>query len=357
LPSLPPLHEVQERLQLIFPQAFPNRAILVGPMAARVVFVILYGGFVQGSGRYLRPSFVYFFTREQAARTSVEERLAWLSSAHKQGHRPDGHRWYADTSREPIRDDLMRNQLLRMGLAHKLPGHATTASRPTWFLDAAFAALFDPALHGAALDAAIARWQAECLDPAALQRMALRAQGAERREGDVLIDLPDDSRLRMAAGPSALIARGLVEDFARYHLKKPLLLWLSASDKKAYAQFVELAASVGLAFDLSAALPDLILADAADPVMFVMCEIVATDGAVTDARKRALLDLVRASRIPEANVRFVSAFEDRESAALRKNFSQLAIDTWVWFRTEPRLLVELRGVAPRDRRSAFKPPP
>ena len=74
---------------------------------------------------------------------------------------------------------------------------------------------------------------------------------------------------------------------------------------------------------------------------FLLCEVVATDGAVTEMRKQALLALVRSSNIPEKSVQFVSAFEDRESAAFRKNFSQLAVDTLVWFRTEPDLLLIL----------------
>ena len=46
LPALLPVDEVQRRLQAIFPAAFPDRSILVGRMAAHVVFVFLYGGFI-----------------------------------------------------------------------------------------------------------------------------------------------------------------------------------------------------------------------------------------------------------------------------------------------------------------------
>ena len=60
LPALAPVDEVQRRLESIFPASFPDRSILVGRMAAHVVFVFLYGGFIEGSGRLLRPSLVYF---------------------------------------------------------------------------------------------------------------------------------------------------------------------------------------------------------------------------------------------------------------------------------------------------------
>lgn len=312
-------------------------------MASRVVFVFLYGGFVEGSERFLRPSHVYFFTEEQSRKTTDTERLSWLSLAGKAGFRPEGRRWYADNSRESIRDDLMRNQLFRLGITQKLPGFPPTSSRPIHFLTTGFADLFDPILVGNDLHEAVLRWRARNLDRATLQRMVLRAQGVDEKAGDILVDMPDGTRIRIAAGPSSLIVKGLIEDFAKRHMKKPAVLWLSASDKKAYPQFVELAASVGLTFDLNAELPDAILAEMSDAARFILCEAVATDGAATEARKQALLALVRTSNIPETAVEFLSAFEDREAEAFRKNFSKLAMNSLVWFRTEPDLLVILRS--------------
>lgn len=341
LPDLLPLADVEKRLDRVFPAAFPDRSILVGELAARVVFVALYGGMIEGYGRYLRPSHVYFFTAKQGRLTSDVERRAWLATANRPGHRPNGKQWYADTSKETIRDDLVRNRLLPMGMMHKLPNVPTNSSKPIYALTPEFAALFVPTLRGAALDAEIERWRKRHLDPAVLQRMALRAKGGNAKKGAVFVDLPDGSRLRLSAGPSAAIAKGMIEDFATRHLDDPAVVWISASDKKAYPQYVELAATVGLHIDVKAELPDLILVDTANAGRFFFCEIVATDGAITEARKSALLGLVRSSKIPEHNVRFVTAFEDREAAAFRKNFSQLAIDTWIWFRTEPDLLVAL----------------
>lgn len=346
LPPLPTVAEVQERLAVVFPESFPDRGILVGMMAARVVFVFLYGGFLEGGGRCLRPSFIYLFTHEQAGKVSEAERTEWALIAGRPGFRPPGTRWYADNSREPIRDDLLRNQFLRLGIAHRLAGVPTTASTPTWYLDAGFAALFDPTLGGASLLAAITAWQGRALDAGTLQRMALRAAGAQRHASDVLVEMPDGQRIRIAAGPSSLITQGLVEDFARIHLRNPVVLWLSASDEKAHPAYVSMAAQVGLRFDVNAELPDVILADLADPVQFLFCEVVATDGAVTHARKEALLAIVRASNVPEQHAVFVSAFEDRQSPALRKNFSALASDSLVWFRTEPNLLLTLATAKP-----------
>ena len=187
LPALLPVDEVQRRLQAIFPAAFPDRSILVGRMAAHVVFVFLYGGFIQNSGRLLRPSLVYFFTAEQADRIANTDRLVWLASAFKPGYRPSGKRWYADNSRESIRDDLMRGRLLAMGIIGRKEGVATTSSAPVYFLRAAFAALFDPALNGQSMLTAFTAWRTTHLTSSTLKRSespaAIRAIGRFGRTG------------------------------------------------------------------------------------------------------------------------------------------------------------------------------
>ena len=223
----------------------------------------------------------------------------------------------------------------------KLPGYATTSSKPINYLSADFSALFDPNAQGEGLLAMIRAWSVRHLNAATLQRMALKAQGISAKAGDLLVGLPDGTRIRIAAGPSSLIAKDLIEEFSKRHLKDPALLWLSSSDDKAMPHLVELAGTVGLRFDLNAELPDVILADLKQPIRFLFCEIVATDGAVTDARKQALLAIVRASGIPQDNAEFLTAFEDRSASAFRKNFSKLALNSLVWFRTEPNLLVTL----------------
>lgn len=346
LPSLVGVEEVSRRLAAIFPEAFPDRSILVGRMAAHVVFVFLYGGFIEGLGRHLRPSLVYFFTSEQARRTATAQRLAWLAKAFRPGHRPAGKRWYADTSRESIRDDLIRNRLLAMGIIWRKEGIPTTSSAPVYYLRAPFAALFDPALTGAALLAGIAAWRSTHLDSSTLQRMALKARGALAREGDVFIDMPDGSRIRVSAGPSSPILKAMIEQFAPRWLRKPAVLWISASDNKSHPHFVQLAASIGLTFDTSSELPDLILADLTDPVRFLFCEVVATDGPVTAQRKSALTNVAQRCGIATEHLHFVTAFQDREALAFRKVFSRIASDSDIWFSTEPELIVSLRNATP-----------
>ena len=161
-----------------------------------------------------------------------------------------------------------------------------------------------------------------------------------------LIELPDQSRIRISGGLSALIAKGLIEDFARLHLERPQVLWFSTSERKSIPQFDALSASIGLNIDVSTDLPDLILIDMAAS-RFHVCEIVASDGAVTEKRKTDLLAMLKTSKISADAIQFVSAFEDRNSPEFRKNFIQIALESSVWFRTEPELLVVLT-MATRD---------
>jgi BsuBI/PstI restriction endonuclease HTH domain len=125
-----PVDAIRQRLQSLFPPDLADRTTLVSEMSARAVFVFIYGGFIEGSTRFLRPSFVYFFTDEQAQRNDETQRKKWLASAGRPGFRPAGRRWYADTSRESIRDDLFRNRFLDLGVLGRREGVATTSSQP-----------------------------------------------------------------------------------------------------------------------------------------------------------------------------------------------------------------------------------
>ncbi|GAV21073.1 hypothetical protein MMIC_P2052 [Mariprofundus micogutta] len=348
LPALSTLEEIRRRLNLIFPESFPDRTILVGDMAAKVIFVFQYGGFIDGNEQYLRPSFIYLFTEEQAKKKSDQERIEWSSSTTKPKFKPEGVRWYSDGTREPIRDDLIKNELIKFGVVTKLPGYATTSPKPTLALANHFSALFAPDLTDEALNTAIEEWRKTHLDQTVLQRMALKAKGIQAKKGDILIEMPDETKIRISAGPSSLIIQGLIEDYTKRHMEDPAVLWISESDQKEHLHLKELSESVGLRFDLNMELPDLILAEFGDPIEFLFCEIVASDGAITEARRETLLQIVEGSKIPVDSVKFLTAFEDREAQAFRKNFSKLAVGSLVWFRTEPELIVLLSNQKLKD---------
>jgi hypothetical protein len=152
---------VAERLSLIFPPGIPNRTYCVRDLAASTVFAAIYIGAVEGTGIYLGPIHVYRMTSEQAAKADTSERQKYASDVFKQGVR--GTRWYADNTREPIRDETLRDGLVAVGAVLRRDDLPTTSASPRYALKAAFAALFDPALEGTALETAIADFQSKYL--------------------------------------------------------------------------------------------------------------------------------------------------------------------------------------------------
>jgi len=115
LPPFAPKEVVAERLPLIFPEGIPNRTYCVRDLAASAVFAALYIGAIEGSGRYMGPIHVYRMTDEQAAKADATEREAYAGSVFNRRVAIKGKRWYADNTREPIRDETLRDGLVAIG--------------------------------------------------------------------------------------------------------------------------------------------------------------------------------------------------------------------------------------------------
>lgn len=67
-------------------------------------------------------------------------------------------RWYAANTREPIRDETLREGLVRLGAVEERAGLPTASPRPRYALAPDFAALFHPDLGDEVLQAQITRW-------------------------------------------------------------------------------------------------------------------------------------------------------------------------------------------------------
>jgi len=332
--------EVQKRLQEIFPQGTPNRVYCTREMAASTVFAALYIGAVEGSGNRLGPIHVYRMTVERAARDDDAERRLYLK---KQTVPPGEKRWYEDNTREPIRDETLRDGLVAIGAVLLDPSVPTTSGLGRYELKKEFAALFDPGLTGVTLTNAIAAWQKKHLSAGALARVSIMASGAAGTAAGVIVTFPNKTTRTLAPGPSAPISKAVIEEFAPRFLTTPAVLWLSESGNKVVAQDDKLAAKIGLKIDASKDLPDVILADLgpADPLI-VFIEVVATDGAVTARRQAALLKLTDAAGFARTQIGFVTAYADREGGGFKKTIPALAWGSFAWFMSEPGCLVHLR---------------
>lgn len=334
---------VLERLPLIFPEGTPNRTYCVRELAASTVFVALYIGAVEGTGRYLGPVHVYRMTGEQAALASDDQREAYAANVLKKKAQIPGARWYADNTREPIRDETLRDGLVAVGAVLRREDLPTTSGLPRYSLKTDFAALFDPALQNAALEKAIGDFQTKHLSKSALARVSIMLAGATGSKAGILVTFPSGETRQLAPGPSSIISQAVIEVFAKRYLEKPAVLWLSESGNKVVMRDDRIASAIGLKIEADKNLPDLILADLgpAEPLL-VFVEVVATDGAITPRRQDAIYAVTDAAGFKRSQVAFLTAYQDRESAGFKKTVAQLAWDSFAWFVSEPASIIIMR---------------
>ena len=334
---------VAERLPLVFPEGTPNRTYCVRELAASTVFAALYIGAVEGLGRYLGPVHVYRMTVEQAGKADDSDRLGYAAAVLRKNGQVEGTRWYADNTREPIRDETLRDGLVAIGAVTRRDDLPTTSGLPRYALKANFAALFDPALEGQALETAIGDFQQKHLSKSALARVTIMRAGAVAASSGVLVTFPSGETRPLAPGPSSFIAQAVVEVFASRFLEQPAVLWLSESGNKVVMRDDKIAAAIGLKIEPDKNLPDLILADLgpAEPLI-IFVEVVATDGAVTERRQQAIFELTDEAGFARDQIAFLTAYQDRASAGFKKTVTQLAWNAFAWFASEPDSIVILR---------------
>jgi BsuBI/PstI restriction endonuclease domain/BsuBI/PstI restriction endonuclease HTH domain len=339
--------EIHWRLLQIFPEGTPHRNYCTREMAARTVFVMLYIGAVEGSGVWMGPKHVYRMGVGQAGLRSDEARQAYITAVENRGSQLPVDRWFQDNTREPIRDETLRDGLVQMGAVVTRPGLATTSSKGRYAVQLAFASLFDPDLQGEALGTAIGAWQDRYLSQGALARVRLRQRSASAAQSLVLVTLPNGETRHMETGPSSVITKAVVEVFATRFLKEPAVMWISESGNKVIQRDDLLAQALGLKIETDKLLPDTILVDLApvDPII-VFVEAVATTGEMTEARRGAFLELITAAGYKAGQIAFVTAFEDRNAPAFKRAISNLAWGSFAWCLSEPEHLIVLDGTAP-----------
>jgi hypothetical protein len=305
---------------------------------------MLYIGAIEGSDRYLAPKHVYRMTDQQARQADIDTRLDYGERALKPGFHAPGERWYADNTREPIRDETLREGLVAVGAVHQRKDLPTTSSRPRYALKPDFAALFDPSLTGDDLESALADWRENNLSKGALTRIAIRQSGATASRDGVMVRFPNGETRQLAPGPSSFISQAVIEAFAPNFLVDPAVLWLSESGNKVVTRDDDLASSIGITIEADRNLPDIILADLGDDEpLIIFVEVVATDGPVSERRKAALLELTDKAGFPRNQVAFLTAYADRSAGAFKKTVGNLAWGSFAWFASEPKNLVVYRG--------------
>nr|WP_221301789.1 BsuBI/PstI family type II restriction endonuclease [Zhongshania antarctica] len=338
---------IAERLPKIFPEGTEHRNYLIREMAAKTLYVMFYAGAIEGSDLWVRPSQITDMTDDQAQLIDIESRKAWvkmmLSNKKKKSENP----WYAANSREPIRDETIRTGLIPLQAVIVRQGIPTTSSKPTYALQKEFTELFAISLNGDGLNSAIELWQKRHLSKAAITRLKLmKSYGSDDFES-IQITFPDGAIRKLEPGPSSLISKAVIEEFAPRFLKKPKVLWLSESGNKVVAQDEALAQALGLKIDPSRALPDIILVDLGNDstgleMLVLFTEVVASDGPINRQRKEILTTLATEAGFDPEHLAFLTAFIDRSSQPFKKSISELAWGSYAWFSSEPDYIIDLR---------------
>ncbi|GGR84287.1 BsuBI/PstI family type II restriction endonuclease [Deinococcus sedimenti] len=335
---------VQSKLELFIPKSLATRADLVSKAAARTVFTMLYCDQVEGNNRWFSPS--HLVTRmgdTQAALTDDESRETYYAavSSTKPKDRPTAaDAWYRENTRETIRDNVLRNGLIEIGAVVERPGIVTTSSAPRYALALDFATLLK---SSNVTDEQIESWQKAHLSTAAVRRAKLTKQFKAKARTPVRVRMPDGTTHQMGPGLSSLITQGVIEDYIPRFSPNSNVLLISESGNKLNYRDELLLDIAGLKIDIGRLLPDIVLIDVdVDPHVLTFVEVVHTDGAITERRRRELLALALECGFEEEGVRFLTAFEDRQSTAARKLIHSVAWNTDVWYRTEPDGLMSLR---------------
>lgn len=184
---LPKIEDIQSRLDYIFPEGISDRNYVVREMAARVVFVMLYIDAVEGTGIWMAPKHVYIFTVQQYAFQEQSQRKKYAEDCIRPGFRLDGDRWFADNTREPIRDETLKEGFVSKNAVIvdlKVP---TTSSKGRYALRKSFAELF--LVDSDDFENKAEDWQKKHLSPAELAKLEI-IRSRQRTEGYVTVNLP-----------------------------------------------------------------------------------------------------------------------------------------------------------------------
>lgn len=327
-----PIQQCVERLELIFPRAAFD-TVLSSPGAGAAVAAMLYVDAVvrdddpmPTDARWARPTTCLWLSEEAYARQDAASRTEYYEAAvgarakgqvealHQQWghpHKP----LYGDNTRETLRDETFP-AWLDHGALRVRPGVKTTSPAPRWALTASFADLFHPAFQGDALLTAIDGWRDAHMTPGARLK-ALTAHQRAQTAHEVQLRLPNGVQRALEPGEASVILKGVIEEWAPARLVDPVVLTVSEPGDKVYMADSKTLAQLGLQIDQTTLLPDAVIVDIGqEPPTFWVVEAVATDGPVTEDRKRALLHWATSQRIPEGACEFLSAFGSRNSPRL-----------------------------------------
>jgi hypothetical protein len=348
--SLPSRAQIQERLGVIFPRSAFD-PVHSNPLAAAALAAMLYidavvpdEGDAPSDAVWARPTTCLWMSDEVYARDSAQDRVSWRKAAAR-GRRameelqaswglPHAISWYRDNSRETLRDETFP-AWLDYGAIRNRPGIRITSSLPRWALSASFADLFEPSLSDEQFTEAAEAWRASHMSPGDRFRIATLRE-REHAAYAVEVILPDGHTRFLEPGDASQILRGVLGSWAPARLRDPVVLTISEPGEKVLLADGARLRALGLTIDPQSLLPDAVIVDIGEtPPTFWIVEVAASDGPITEDRRRRLIRWAEDQRIPAGSCRFLSAFLDRNDDTARRRLKDLAVGTFAWYASEP----------------------
>jgi hypothetical protein len=339
--SVPEVNTISERIKMIIPRELDTNGYILREIGAKTVFVMLYTFCVNGDN-WIRPATITCMDDENSKIKNEQLRSHWLNTFQgRKAPKDVPNRWYMPNTREPIRDETLR-ELVRLGCVLEKEGLPTTSPLPRYSLQKEFAMLFNPSLVDSELNVAIYEWQQKYLSQGALARIAISKKMVAQDNAGVLVTLPSGETRKLSPGPSSELIKAVLEKFAVKFLKKPAAILISESAKKIVMKDEELCTSIGLQIDISTVLPDIILMElGSETPLLLFIECVATDGPISERRKIDLEDIATNARYNKEDCVYVTVFKDRTDQVSRKLNPSIAWGTFIWYATEPDSIVYL----------------
>ncbi|SDN09685.1 BsuBI/PstI family type II restriction endonuclease [Actinacidiphila guanduensis] len=350
-PHLPALltgrEEYQARLAVILPPSVTGTTDSANPGAGALAFTMMYVGAI-GDVHPIRPSTAYWMgeslamRREDSIRTgyylaAMRSEKAVLQFCQSMGFER-GETWYAQHTREPLRDQTLRSWMDH-GVVRVDESVKTTSPKARYTFAPEFAKLLDPALVGEELNEAIKAWQNEAFGPVALSRVD-EVRRKAKGEAGVSVHLPDGTVRQLSTGESSWILKGVIEKFCPRVMLEPRVLFISQSEEKARPEDIAFLKKIKMPLDAAKLLPDCLIVDLAkERGHFWFIEAVATDGPITEARKKEFIKWASKGGLPIDKCRFLTAFEGRGYGPAKVALPKLANHSHSWYLDEPAMVL------------------
>lgn len=346
---LPSQEECAERLELVFPRAAFD-TVLSNPLAAWAVASMIYfdavvpaAGDLPPGATWARPTMILWMSDEAYGRSDPTFRSNWVRAALGGKQKVAAllgsvgltfSQKYGDNSRETLRDETFPAWLDEGALRVK-PGVKTSSPRPRWALTDAFADLFEPGLPESTVLERIESFRESHMSPGGKVKAVVARERGEKAHA-VEVKLPDGTVRQLEPGETSVILKGIIERWAPVRLADPVVLSVSEPGDKIYTADSAVMRRLGIVIDVATLLPDALLVDIESiPPVFWIVEAVASDGPISEDRKRSLLRWAAKQRIPEESCRFLTAFGSRNAAPAKRRLKDLAAGTYAWYADEP----------------------